>query len=617
MAVNADVRASGADSSAIFLQSAGGSGGGPILLNVAATSMVIGGTGLGAGVRLLDGGANSLVNHGIIASMGVIDGWSVRAGNGADAVDNSGDLYGSIDLGAGADSLRNRAGANIYSGLVMSLGAGEQVLNEGVISPGGQGRVLTTALTGDFVQTSTGALKIDLDFARTGKSGEADRLSVSGAADVTGQVRVSVYNKQNILPGDHAVTILSAGGGATHSGLGLVAPVSAIAGFDLAYPDLSTIQLAYHVDFSPPGLNRNQTSVGDHFNALQTAGSTPAMAPVIQALFDIASTAALIDVYDRLSQEPYVQQLEATHEASLAFSDRLFSCSAHGGEGQVRSGDTCIWVRFDLGDLTRDKTSQQLSFHEGSSSLSGGFETGLGAGWRLGLALDYDKATATTGSLIAHSSGDRAQAGAVVKKDAGWAELALAVTGGKADFDTTRHVAFPGPAAAEAQGRQRLSFGAVKLRAAHTYESAATWVRPAVEVVGTRVHSDALSESGAGPLNLKVDARNQDYWQVRPSVEAGHDFKIGQDLWLRATVKAGVNQIIAGRASALDASFEAIPAGVGPFVIHSAADSTTGEGGASLALVNARGASVRIGFNGQFGRTTHEEMGQIKAVLPF
>jgi len=204
----------------------------------------------------------------------------------------------------------------------------------------------------------------------------------------------------------------------------------------------------------------------------------------------------------------------------------------------------------------------------------------------------------------------------VVKKDAGWAELALAVTGGKASIKTDRRVNFVSPLIS-AHGNQSLSYGAISLRAGHTFESASGWIRPSVEFIGATVHTDALVETGAGPLNLALQERTQDYWQFRPSVELGHDEKLGRDTWLRTTVKAGVSQFLSGRSSVLAASFEGAPSGVSPFVIRSAADATTGDVNIGVALVNAKGSSVRVGATGQYGKTTRQQGIHIKGVLAF
>ena len=619
--VNANITATGADAAAILLQSAGGTGAGPVDLTIAANTDVVGGTDDGVGVEILNGSSNSLVNHGYVTSYSVIDGRAIVTSTGDDAVDNDGSLYGSIDLGTGANSLLNRQIGDIYSGTAIALGAGNTFTNEGLLSPGGAGRVLTTTLTGNYVQTTTGVFGIDLDFAHTGGPGEADLLAVSGTASVTGEVDTAVLNKAKVLPGDHAVAIITAAGGASHSDLTLVAPISAIATFNLRYPNADTIQLGYDINFAPNGLNRNQTSVGDNFNAIQLAGGTTAMGPVISALFDIPTVPQLAAVYDRLTQEPYVQQVAAARLSSQTFTDRLFSCSAPGGVTAVDDRQLCAWLRADRRGYNANLTHEALEGDETDDTMSGGMETGLGDGWRLGGALSYedgdDHTSTATAPTYAYEHGHRFQGGAVVKKTGAWGDLALAVTAGEGEFDVLRNIDFPAAGVTKAQGEQHLSFGTTSLRYGRTYGDTTGWWRPSLGLEGTTVASSGLTESQAGPLNLRVLSKTQSDWRVRPAIEMGRDFQVGEGLWLRPVLKVGVNQMLSGSDTALDAAFQGAPAGVSPFAIHSQTDQTTGEASLNISLVNAQGASMRLGVSGEAGARTRDESAQFKLIVPF
>ncbi len=202
----------------------------------------------------------------------------------------------------------------------------------------------------------------------------------------------------------------------------------------------------------------------------------------------------------------------------------------------------------------------------------------------------------------------------VLKKETSWGELAAAATGGWASFNTTRAIALAG---LTAKGQEKLSFGNISLRAARQYGGADMWARPSIEVAGTVVHSNAFSETGAGPLNLNVAADDHDYWRVRPAVEFGREDKVGADLWLRSTLKLGASQAIAGRSAALAAGFADAPAGVAPFVIRSKLDATMAEGSVGMSLVNSKGASLKFTLTGQAGHDTHQESGSFKVIWPF
>jgi uncharacterized protein with beta-barrel porin domain len=336
--------ATGVNSIALVGQSTAPGGNGDITVNIfnpSATTMSLieGGSGQGAGVVILDGNNNTLNNAGKITTILGINGYAIRATDGNDAVNNAGWIVGSVDLGTGTNSIDNKpynpTSATISgvfdAGMTINLGgtaAGDLFTNEGLLSPGAFGTVLTTNETGNFVQTATGSCGtfgaptstcgyygIDLDLEHL----IADRLNVSGTANVTGAVVVNVDNAGYALPGTSVVTILSAAGGETHPGLELQAFQTAVAMYSLIYPNSTDIDLSYSINFSPAGLTQNEHSVGNAVNAIQTARSSPNFVPIAAALFYQPTVAALGAVYDSLSGEGVAAAEQTAFEANGLF----------------------------------------------------------------------------------------------------------------------------------------------------------------------------------------------------------------------------------------------------------------------------------------------------------
>ncbi|WP_156898221.1 hypothetical protein [Methylocapsa acidiphila] len=260
------------------------------------------GSGLegGAGVGLLDGANNQLTisSTSTVTSVGRIDGFAITGTTGNDVVTNSGLVIGSVDLGGGANAFDNKG--IFESGAWAYIGPGNLLTNEGLISPGDFGRVLTTAVTGNFLQTSTGIYGLDLQFSNQ----TADRINITGTASVTGTVAINNLNPGLALPGSHEVTILHADDNVTnHTGLTLEYQPSAVIQYSLVYPNQTDIDLRYAIDFSPGGLTINEHSVGYAINAIQTARVSPNFVPIATALFYQPTVAALGQTYDSLSGE--------------------------------------------------------------------------------------------------------------------------------------------------------------------------------------------------------------------------------------------------------------------------------------------------------------------------
>ena len=93
-------------------------------------------------------------------------------------IDNYGTLTtrGRIDLGAGANSFNNMAGATFISGTAVILGPNNRFTNEGDLSPGGASAVQETTLTGTFLGEQGSTFTVTI-----GPNG-SDLLTVTGLA---------------------------------------------------------------------------------------------------------------------------------------------------------------------------------------------------------------------------------------------------------------------------------------------------------------------------------------------------------------------------------------------------------------------------------------------------
>ena len=261
--------------------------GGGTIINAAGALI----SGADRGILIDDGNGATAYGAVTIENRGTIEGLGTDAitvvGNFADTLTNSGTINGNVDLGGGANTLTNSEGGVLNVGTVLSVGAGRTVGNAGTISPGGDGVVTTTALTGKLQQTATGNLAIDLDAA----TNTADRLNVSESAALAGSVTLSVTD---IAIASGTVTVLTAAGGATHDDLKLINLIASPAlQAQLIYPDASNVQIQYALSFAPAGigLNANQGSLGGYLNNAVVADPT-SLSGVTSALLAVTSNGA-------------------------------------------------------------------------------------------------------------------------------------------------------------------------------------------------------------------------------------------------------------------------------------------------------------------------------------
>ena len=315
-----DVAAIGLNSVALLLQSAGGTGNGNIELTVTAGTTITGGSGTGAGVGFLDGATNTLTNRGTITSINQIAGNAMTATTGNDTVDNYGTMTGSVDLGIGINAINNKAAALFNMGANVMVGTGNLFTNDGTMSPGAINNVFTSAVTGNIVQSSGASYQLDLDFGPNA----ADRINATGTGSISGKVAINFLNKSLVLPGDHQMTIVSAAGGVSHPGLSLNVASSAIVTYGLLYPNPNDILLGYSITFNPVGLPTQFASIGNAINAIQTARSSPAFAPIASALFDLPDQQALSKFYNAVGGGGTAATQQASFTAGTAFTSMMF-----------------------------------------------------------------------------------------------------------------------------------------------------------------------------------------------------------------------------------------------------------------------------------------------------
>jgi hypothetical protein len=601
---NGGIDTHGLDADGIVAQSAGLGGAGDVTVTVENAS-VFGGTGSGAGVRILDGRANQLVNSGAIGSRG---GSAVVATSGDDSVVNRGFMVGNVDLGAGANSFANAAGASFESGTTVRLGTDKLLTNDGLLSPGGSGKLLGTAVTGRLAQGSSGTLLVDVD----AMTQTADLVSVTGNANLAGRVRLEV---QRPAPVQQRVVIVSAGDGVSADQLGIDASASAVARYALVR-ESNAVSLDYRIDFSDVvGLRANQRRVGAYVNSIQHVGSTAGFTPIAEMLFAMPTAAPLAAAYDRLSPEPHGALVNGTLFSALQFGDAMLSCRRADAESRfVREGE-CGWLSAGAGVLRQRASDAAMGLHRHVQGIHGGLQREVAPNTHLGVAAGVEHGSVNVAD-IATTTGDQVQAGLILKTRLGDSSFSAALTGGLGRYDSQRSaVAVAGPATATAS--PRLDFMSAQLRAAHAFARGDAYIRPSIDLGYTRVDRKAFDETGAGVANLSVHRAVDDFTTLRGAVEWGAEWARDDGSLFRPALRLGLLGMVSGSAPRTEATLQGVPAGVGPLTVQGQIDRTIGELGAALDVLNTGGTVLRLGYTGQFSRHIESHSAMLKFSMPF
>jgi uncharacterized protein with beta-barrel porin domain len=628
-----NLEASGSNSDAIRAEAFGGD----VTIKIDA-GKVIGGSGSGTSVHLIGGGNNTLTNFGTIATVNSVAGTailgeSVPAGTISAAaplppavaaetltifnptaiianntVSNAGVIIGNVDLGPGKNAFENQTGGTFNAGAMVKLGAGNTLNNSGDLSPGGKGVIQTTALTGNLAQTSTGRITVDVDPV----AGLADRINVSGTAQLAGQVVVNPINAQS-SPSAVPLTILHADGGVTNAGVTLVEPATVT--YQLKFPDPNDVALQTAVDFVPFGLNRNQTAIGQNFNAIQAAGIPPALLSVTQALISLPDVQSLGHAYDQLSPETYADNEIAQYFAGLHFADSMMSCSVPDGRYAFISEGQCMWARVGGRFLNLNPTAQNLGFSETAFQLAGGAELALQPDWFAEFALGYDRANEATSDSLATSHGDRLHAGGAIKYNPGPLLLSAAIYGGYGWYDTSRQMNFDNFGAL-AQSNSTISHIGGQLRASYLLDQGSWYVKPLIDLNLSHIALNGFSEHGAVGANLIVSGTDNTLFTGSPAVEIGTQMEMPDGNFLRPFARAGLTAFN-NTNFAVSAMFAGAPAGVASFRVATGIDTVLGDVSVGANLLSKDGWSMKLSYDGHYGSRVRDSGFQLKASIRF
>ena len=588
----------------------GQAGTGSIVVNLT-DSTIQGGASTNAGVSIenLTSATGTLNSYGV-TTISALSGTAVSATDGDDTINNFGVLttVGTVDLGAGTNFINNMAGATYNSGTAINLGAGNLFTNDGALSPGGSNTIATTSITGNFVQTSSGQLLTDINLA----AGTSDLTTVTGTASLAGNVRV---RSTDFALGQQQVTIFSAAAGTTDNGLGLIS--SPALHTSLLFPNANDVAVVAYIDFMPAGwgLNHNQTDLANYLNRAAAAGS-PGLNSLLLALVNgPANMTEYRSALNQLLPAVFLNSETTSILSSAEFSNDLFSCNIAGTGNAFIRQDECVWVRPKSRRFDFDGTSQNIGFDDRATGLSAGAQFRFAPNWFATVALGYERGDTET-STGAKSESDHYQAGLGLKYQTGSWLFAGAVSGGIAQFETMRTIAFPEFAGAVAQSDPDIRFVTGQLRAAYLSDFGSWYAKPLADMRLTYLDRDAVTETGGGQANLWVSGASETYFSISPAVEFGTEYAIGSGTAMKPFLKTGVTYI-ADTHSSLTAGFVGAAPGVTGFTIDSDMDDLYADIEAGVQIFTQDGSSLSFGYKEMISEDTRQNSVFAKGTMKF
>ncbi|MCK5041177.1 MAG: autotransporter outer membrane beta-barrel domain-containing protein [Sphingomonadales bacterium] len=668
---NGDVVANGEDASAIAVQNANVEadadadslnayahrGAGSINVTVNSDVRVSGGergedsgADKAVGVLISGNAVSTITNHGSITTADGADGTAIWATAWNDrTVDNHGTITGSIILdsceGSGFTTretcwqqitdlgeimfsserndltyiVNNSDGARINSGSEFHLGYGGTFTNNGLLILGGGGKIITTDFTGHYVQSSTGRLIFEVDFAKDGQAGASDLINISWDASLAGTVQWAGFNNGNVTPGDHSVTFLTTaqdgGGGVHNNGLTLTNPASAIlASSSLVFGD-DSVGLNYTINFIPDGLTENQQTLGENISDIQAAGGLSTSSTMAAAAFTAHNVKDLGDVYSGISPEKHSKFSNLAIHASNKMSDAIHSCRQRDGEYRFIREGQCKWFRVSLQSLNNPSNTGINQLFQQKLEFAGGIQKEVGHNTHLGFGLSAVYGRQDIGDAITSTS-DSLQFGVILKHRNKNTLFSMLANGGYSWHNTAREVVLDNQSL-KANSSPNNGFLSMQARVAQNIDLGANWyITPSISTVATHVMNSGFTEAGAAGANLIIFASSETYISLRPTVELGAEFKGSSgDLW-RPFISYGQSHIVDGQ-PVVTALFEGTPDGIAPFAVNGTFEKITKEMSLGIRYFNTKGAVFRVVAKRETTPNTRSIDVSLKVALPF
>ena len=480
---------------------------------------------------------------------------------------------------------------------------------------------MTTEVTGIFAQSATGTYGVDIDMALTTLVGvdplepaEADVLLGGEAMTFDGLVDLTLINVGKALPGEHQALIARSATSLTATDLQLASPATAVATYSLV-TTATDLALNYAIDFSPVGMNPNQSALGEYINRVQLAGGSVPLEPVIEALFNLPDIDAYASALDQLTPEPYAVNQISSVTGSLQFENSLMSCRVYGGAEKFNAEGECAWASAFGGDAVRDATSGNLGYDSSWSGLSMGAQVAVNEIVRAGIGVSYARSSFDIGDN-ASGSGEHWQVGGVVKAVMGATTLAGSLTGGTSGYDMGRIVELPNGPSYILRGDQRLDYIAAHARLSHVIANDSGYIRPYLDVGVTNVHARAFNETG-GPVALNLQGDNDTFVTIEGAMEFGAEFQATETTVVRPFASFGVIAFPDGTSPGVSATFVDAPAAAEPFRSVSEVDSVFADAKLGLDIISEAGMTFRAMGEVQVGDISHSYGGNVKLGLPF
>ena len=444
----------------------------------------------------------------------------------------------------------------------MDLGdAHSQLINDGVVRPGGSEHAQAVALSGSFVQSSGGTTYSEIDF----RDNAADAILATGSVALAGTVDVRLVNTAAIPVGTFSKILFRGDGGVVNNGATWRTAPSAVVTYAPSYAP-TTAALKYTVDFSPAGLDSNLSAVGKYINGVQLhGGGSSQYGELVTKLVGDPDMSTYRASLSQLSPEFYGSHQVELLNSGIDFGQALLSCRQAGGDHRFLREGSCVWMQYDSYERNADAQNDFKPIDGKTTRFSLGMQKTRDNDWSFGFGVSREDDDSAGYADQWSSAGRTYHVGFAAKRRYGATKWSNVLTYGWSDMNSVRNGSLLGSFRTTMNRDIDLLAGATRL--AHDFEINSWYVRPMIDGGVAKLMAHRAAEEGAGAASLVLPGYDETYIWVRPGIEIGKEFSLRAGSTLRVYGNVGAQEYLSRSRTEVQALLAGAPPGVDPMSV--------------------------------------------------
>jgi hypothetical protein len=381
--------------------------------------------------------------------------------------------------------------------------------------------------------------------------------------------------------------------------------------YDLTYPDQETALVDYNVDFAPAGMSQNLYEVGEYFNRIQAAGSSPQLADTVVKLLYDADMEMYRESLSQLSPEFY-GELQAEQIRS---SQRFTEVMADGGQFRFIQENRVIWFQFEADRFEHDASGDFKSARHYSERVAMGIQEVLNDKWTAGFGVLFEDNESDSYEKLWTSAGKAGYLGASLEREVSGTQFAAILSYGWGDDDVDRRIQETEPLLAAAS-RDYTTLGGL-LRVSHEFDKGRGYIRPIFDLGLTYLNVDAANETGAGGIGLALNDYDETYFWMRPVLGFGYQQPFSNNWKMLLHADIGFHYYFSEAETEVSAGFVGAPVGIDPMDVIVDFNESYALGSVGVDLLTDKNLSIGMQYSTISGDRSDQDLWSLVLKIPF